>query len=101
MGRRCRCGSNVGVGLLCGSAMTMTTMKMVGLEFGLTWIMKVLGLVVGVGEGVEALGLSGFVVEVVVLVGHPIWCWWAMGCGSRFWVSGIIGRGWLRQRCGF
>ena len=62
------------MGLLCGSAMTMTAMKMVGLEFGLTWIMKVLGLEVGVGEGVEALGLSGFVVKVVVLVlvGHPI-----------------------------
>ena len=45
------------MGLLCGSAM-----KMVGLEFGLTWIMKVLGLEVGVGEGVE----------VVVVVGLPI-----------------------------
>ena len=51
--------------------------------------MKVLGLEVGVGEGVEAVGLSGFVVEVVV--GLPIWCWWAMGCGSRFWVGGIVG----------
>ena len=60
------------MGRLCGS-----TMKMVGLEFGLTWIMKVLGLEVGVGEGVEAVGLSGFMVEVVV--GLPIWCWWAMG----------------------
>ena len=50
---------------------------MVGLESGLTWIMKVLGLEVGVGEGVEAVGLLGFVVEVVV-VGLPIWCWWAM-----------------------
>ena len=70
-----RCGSNVVVGLLCGSAM-----KMVGLESGLTWIMKVLGLEVGVGEGVEAVGLSGFVVEVVVVaMGLPIWCWWAMG----------------------
>ena len=49
------------MGLLCGSVMTMTAMKMVGLEFGLTWIMKVLGLEVGVGEGVEAVGLSGFV----------------------------------------
>ena len=41
-----------------------------------------LGLEVGVGEareGVEAVGLSGFVVEVVVVVGLPIWCWWAMG----------------------
>ena len=53
-----------------------------------------LGLEVVVGEGVEAVGLSGFVVEVVV--GLPIWCWWAMGCGSRFWVDGIVGRGWLR-----
>ena len=66
-------GSNVGVSLLYGSAMTMTTMKMVGLESRLTWIMKVLGLEVGVGEGVEAVGLSGFMVEVVV-VGLPIWC---------------------------
>ena len=58
--------------------------------------MKVLGLEVGVGEGVEAVGLSGFVVEVVVVVvvvGLPIWCWQAMGCGSRFWVGGIMGRG--------
>ena len=52
---------------------------MVGLEYGLTWIMKVLGLEVGVGEGVEAVGLLGFMVEVVVVVGLPIWCWWAMG----------------------
>ena len=59
--------------------------------------MKVLGLEVGV----EAVGLSGFVVEVVVVVGLPIRCWWAMGCGSRFWVGGIVGRDWLRQRCGF
>ena len=63
--------------------MTMTTMKMVGLECGLTWIIKVLGLEVGVGvgvdEGVEAVGLSGFVIEVVVVVGLPIWCWWVMG----------------------
>ena len=49
---------------------------MVGLESGLTWIMKVLGLEVGVGEGVEVVGLSRFVVEVVGLL---IWCWWAMG----------------------
>ena len=55
-----------------------TAMKMVGLESRLTWIMKVLGLEVGVG--VEVVGLSGFVVEVVVVVvGFPIWCWWAMG----------------------
>ena len=76
---------------------------MVGLEYGLTSFMKVLGLEVGVGEGVEAVGLSGFLVEVVVVVvvGLPIWCWWAMGCGSRFWVGGIVVRGWLRQRCGF
>ena len=53
-------------------------MKMVGLESRLTWIMKVLGLEVGVGvgEGVEVVGLSGFVVKVV---GLSIWCWWAMG----------------------
>ena len=63
------------------------------------WVMKVLGLEMGVGEGVEAVGLSGFVVKVVV--GLSIWCWWAMGCGSRFWVSSIVSRGWLRQRCGF
>ena len=50
---------------------------MVGLESGLTRMMKVLGLEVGVGKGVEAVGLSGFMVEVVV-VGLPIWCWWAM-----------------------
>ena len=93
MGRRW-----VGMGLLCWSlkllwlgvmlvlmtAMTrsetgLSAMKMVGLESRLTWIMKVLGLEVGVGEGVEAVGLSGFVVEVVVVVGLPIWCWWAMG----------------------
>ena len=73
--RRCRCGSNVDVGLLCGSAMTMTAMKMVGLESGLTWIIKVLGLEVGVGEGMEVVGLSRFVVEVVAVVGLPIWCW--------------------------
>ena len=49
------------------------------------WVMKVLGLEVGVGEGVEAVGLSRFVVKVVVVVvGLPIWCWRAMGCGSRF-----------------
>ena len=49
------------------TAMTMMAMKMVGLE-------------VGVGEGVEAMGLSGFMVEVVVVVvGLSIWCWWAMG----------------------
>ena len=45
---------------------------------------KIMGLEVGVGEGVEAVGLSGFMVEVLVVVGLPIWCWWAMGCGSRF-----------------
>ena len=56
----------------------LSAMKMVGLESRLTWIMKVLGLEVGVGEGVEAVGLSGFVVEVVVVVGLLIWCWWAM-----------------------
>ena len=47
---------------------------MVGLESRLTWIIKVLGLEVGAREGVEAVGLSGFVVEVVVVVGLPIWC---------------------------
>ena len=31
------------------------------------------------GEGVKAVGLSRFVVEVVVVVGLSIWCWWAMG----------------------
>ena len=44
------------------------------------WVMKVLGLEMGV----EVVGLLGFVVEVVVVVGLLIWCWWAMGCGSRF-----------------
>ena len=34
--------------------------------------MKVLGLEMGVGEGVEAVGLSGFVVEVVVVA---VGCW--------------------------
>ena len=80
MGRRCRYGSVVWVGDEDSG-------------FGV-WVMKVLGLEAGVGEGVEAVGLSGFVFEVVV-VGLPIWCWWAMGCGSRFWVGGIVGRGWL------
>ena len=76
MGRRCRCGSNVGVDLLCRSAMMIMAMKMVGLESRLTWIMKVLGLEVRVGEGMIAVGFSGFVVEVVVVVvGLPIWCW--------------------------
>ena len=90
------------MGLLCGSAMTMIAMKMVGLESRLTWIMKVLGLQVRVGEGMIAVGFSGFVVEVVVVVvGLSIWCWWAMGSGSRFWVDGIVGRGWLQQRYGF
>ena len=37
------------------------------------------GVGVGVDEGVEAVGLSGFVIEVVVVVGLPIWCWWVMG----------------------
>ena len=52
---------------------------MVGLESRLTWSIKVLGLEVGVREGVEAVGLSRFMVEVVVVVGLLIWCWWAMG----------------------
>ena len=51
--------------------------------------------------GVEVVDLSGFVVEVVVVVGFSIWCWWAMGYVSRFWVDGIVGQGWLWQRCGF
>ena len=90
------------MGLLCRSTMMIMAMKMVGLESGLTWIMKVLGLEVRVGEGMEAVGFSGFVVEVVVVVvGLPIWCWWAISCGSRFWVDSIMGRGWLQQRCGF
>ena len=59
--------------------------------------MKVLGLEMGV----EVVDLSGFVVEVVVVVGFSIWCWWAMGYVSRFWVDGIVGQGWLWQRCGF
>ena len=50
-----------------------------GFGVWLTWIMKVLGLEVGVDEGVEAVGLSGFMLEVVVVVGLSIWCWWAMG----------------------
>ena len=57
----------------------MTAMKMVGLESRLTWIIKVLGLEVGAGEGVEAMGLPGFLVEVVVVVGLPICCWWPLG----------------------
>ena len=60
--------------------MTMMAMKMVGLESRLTWIIKVLGLEVGMGKGVEAVDLLGFLVEVVVVVvGLPIWCWWPMG----------------------
>ena len=91
MGRRC----------WCGSVMWVDDDDDGDEDSGFgVWVMKVLGLEVGVGEGVEAVGLSGFVVEVVV-VGLPIWCWWAMGCRSRFWVDGIVGRGWLRQRCGF
>ena len=66
MGRRCRCGFVVWV-----------DDNDDGNEdsgFGV-YVMKVLGLEVGVGEGVEAVGLSGFVVEVVVVaVGLPIWC---------------------------
>ena len=78
----------VGMGLLCWSlkllwlgVMSMSMTVMTRSKSGLTWIMKVLGLEVGVGEGVEAMGLSGFVVEVVVVVvvlGLLIWCWWAM-----------------------
>ena len=69
------------MGLLCGSAM-----KMVGLEFGLTWIMKVLGLEVGVGEGVEVVGLWlrwwwwwGF---RLVLVGYGFVLNCVLGCGG-------------------
>ena len=79
---------------------------MVGLESRLTWIIKVLGLEAGVGEGVEAVGLSGFVVEVVVVVGLSISCWWAMdlflncvlgygGCGGC--VEAVVG---CWQQCG-
>ena len=57
------------MGLLCGSAMTMTAMKMVGLESRLTWIMKVLGLEVGAGESVEAVGLWL----------RWWWWWWCWG----------------------
>ena len=91
MGRKCWCGSVVWIGDDDDGDEDS------GFR---VWVMKVLGLEVGVGEGVEAVGLSGFVVEVVVVVvGLPIWCWWAMGCGSRFWVGGIVGRGLdLRQR---
>ena len=45
--------------------------------------MKVLCLEVGVGEGVEAMGLSRFVVEVVVVVvgyGFVLNC--VLGCGG-------------------
>ena len=65
-----------------------------GLESRLTWIIKVLSLEVGVREGVEAVGLSGFVVEVVVVVvGLPIWC-------CELWVCfelcfGLWGMWWL------
>ena len=45
MGRRCRCGSVVWVGDEDNG-------------FGV-WVMKVLGLEVGVGEGVEAVGFVG------------------------------------------
>ena len=75
MGRRCRCGSVVWVGD------DDDDNEDSGFR---VWVMKVLGLEMGVGEGVEAVGLSGFVVEVVVVVGLPIWCWWAMGCGQGF-----------------
>ena len=53
------------------------------MKSGLTWIMKVLCLEVGVGEGVEAMGLSRFVVEVVVVVvgyGFVLNC--VLGCGG-------------------
>ena len=59
------------MGLLYGSGM-----KMVGLESGLTWIMKVLGLEVGVGKGVEVVGLW---------LRWWWWWWW----GFRFGVGGL------------
>ena len=59
MGRRCRCGSVVWVGDDDDGDEDS--------GFGV-WVMKVLGLEVVV----EAVGLSGFVVEVVVVVGLPI-----------------------------
>ena len=61
MGRRCRCGSVVWVNDDDDGDVDEDS------GFGV-WVMKVLGLEVGVGEGVEAVGLSGFVVEVVVVV---------------------------------
>ena len=84
----------VGIGLLCWSlkllwlrvmsvSMTATTRSESGLTAMTMMAMKMVGLEVGVGEGVEAMGLSGFMVEVVVVVGLSIWCWWAMGL---FWI---------------
>ena len=58
------------------------------------WVMKVLGLEVGVGEGVEAVGLLGFVFEVVV-VGLPIWCWWAMVVGQGFGSAALWVEVWI------
>ena len=60
-------------------SMTATTRSESGLTAMMMMAMKMVGLEVGVGEGVEAMGLSGFMVEVVVVVGLSIWCWWAMG----------------------
>ena len=60
-------------------SMTATTRSESGLTAMTMMAMKMVGLEVGVGEGVEAMGLSGFMVEVVVVVGLSIWCWWAMG----------------------
>ena len=59
-------------------SMTATTRSESGLTAMTMMAMKMVGLEVGVGEGVEAMGLSGFMVEVVVVVGLSIWCWWAM-----------------------
>ena len=64
---------------------------MVGLKSGLTWIMKVLCLEVGVGEGVEAMGLSRFVVEVVVGYGFVLNCVLGCGgCGGGCWLLAAV-----------
>ena len=52
----------------------------------------------GVGEGVEVVGLSGFVVEEVVVVGLPIWRWWAMVCFELcfgLWMKMVVVWWWL------
>ena len=58
------------------------------------WVMKVLGLEVGVGEGVEAVGLSGFVVEVVVVGLGGLWVVGRRHCGSRFGFAAAL-MGWV------